>query len=144
MSNKNYKNYNNYNNYSSTKTAEEIMTGVSTEEVEDTVEEVKNEETVAEEAKSEEPTQIVEETKPEPVPTPVVKPEPKPITGIVTGCIKLNVRKEPNKDAEIVSVINEGSEVIINKNKSTVDFYAVCTAAGVDGYCMKKFIMPVK
>ena len=123
MSNKNYKNY---NNISSTKPAEEVTPEVTPVEVE-----------VKEETK-------VEEVKPEPAPIPVAKPQPKPVTGRVTGCAKLNVRKEPNKDAEIVSVINEGSEVVINRIKSTVEFFAVCTAAGVEGYCMKKFIAPVK
>lgn len=119
MSNKNYKNY---NSISAAKPAEEVIEAV--------------------EAKTEEPTPVAEEVKPEP--TPVVKPEPKQLTGNVAGCAKLNVRKEPNKDAEILAVINEGTEVVINKIKSTMDFYSVCTAAGIDGYCMKKFIKPVK
>lgn len=123
MSNKNYKNY---NSISSTKPAEEVVEPVE----------------VKEEVKVEEPTPVVEEVKPES--TPVVKPEPKQLTGNVAGCAKLNVRKEPNKDAEILAVINEGAEVVINKIKSTMDFYSVCTAAGIDGYCMKKFIKPVK
>lgn len=126
MSNKYYKNY---NNISSTKPAEEVTPEVTPVEVE-----------VKEEVKVEEPTPVVEDVKPEPAPTPVVKPQPKPATGTVTGCAKLNVRKEPNKDAEILAVINEGSEVVINRIKSTVEFYAVCTAAGIEGYCMKKFI----
>ena len=132
MSNKYYKNY---NNISSTKPAEEVTPEVTPVEAEVKVEEVK------EEVKVEEPTPVVEEVKPEPAP--VVeqpKPQPKPFTGNVTGCAKLNVRKEPNKEAEVVSVINEGSEVVINRIKSTVEFYAVCTAAGIEGYCMKKFI----
>ena len=122
MSNKNYKNY---NSFSSTKPAEEVVEPV--------------------EVKTEEPNPVVEEAKTEP--TPVVeqpKPESKQLTGNVAGCAKLNVRKEPNKDAEILAVINEGAEVVINKTKSTMDFYSVCTAAGIDGYCMKKFIKPVK
>lgn len=114
MSNKNYKNY---SNISSTKPAEEVTPEVTPVEVE-----------------------VKEEVKSEPTPVPVAKPQPKPVTGVVSGCAKLNVRKEPNKDAEIVAVINEGSEVVINRIKSTVDFYAVCTAAGIEGYCMKKFI----
>lgn len=116
MSNKNYKSY---NNYSSTKPAEEVVESV----------------------------EVKEEVKPEPIPTPapVVKPEPpKPLTGKVTGCAKLNVRESANATANVLAVINEGSEVVINKIKSTVDFYAVCTAAGVEGYCMKKFIAPIK
>lgn len=122
MSNKNYKNY---NSISAAKPAEEVVEAV--------------------EVKTEEPTPVVEEVKSEP--TPVVeqpKPEVKQLTGNVAGCAKLNVRKEPNKDAEILAVINEGAEVVINKIKSTMDFYSVCTAAGIEGYCMKKFIKPVK
>lgn len=120
MSNKNYKNY---NNFSSTKPAEEVVEAVE----------------VKEEVKVEEPTPVVEE------PKPVVKPEPpKPLTGKVTGCAKLNVRESANATANVLAVINEGSEVVINRIKSTVDFYAVCTAAGIEGYCMKKFITPVK
>ena len=123
MSNKNYKSY---NNFSSTKPAEEAKT----EPVE-----------VKEEVKVEESTPVVEEVKPEPIPAPVVKPEPpKPLTGIVAGCAKLNVRESANTTANVLAVINEGSEVVINRIKSTVDFYAVCTAAGIEGYCMKKFI----
>ena len=121
MSNKNYKNY---NNIISTKPAEEVTPEVTPVEVE-----------VKEEVKVEEPTPVVEE------PKPVVKPEPpKPLTGKVTGCAKLNVRESANAKANVLAVINEGSEVVINRIKSTVDFYAVCTAAGIEGYCMKKFI----
>ena len=123
MSNKNYKNY---NNFSSTKPTEEVKTEPVEVEVKEDVK--------------------VEEVKPEPTPV-VEQPKPqqtKPVTGNVSGCAKLNVRKAANKDAEIVAVINEGSEVVINRIKSTVDFYAVCTAAGIEGYCMKKFIAPVK
>lgn len=122
MSNKNYKSY---NNFSAAKPAEEVVEAV--------------------ELKTEEPTPVVEEVKSEP--TLVVeqqKTEVKQLTGNVAGCAKLNVRKEPNKDAEILAVINEGAEVVINKIKSTMDFYSVCTAAGIEGYCMKKFIKPVK
>lgn len=117
MSNKNYKSY---NNYSSTK-PEEVVEPVEVKE------EVKVEEPT--------PTPVVEE------PKPVVKPEPpKPLTGKVTGCAKLNVRESANATANVLAVINEGSEVVINRIKSTVEFYAVCTAAGIEGYCMKKFI----
>lgn len=137
MSNKNYKSY---NNFSSTK-PEEVVEPVEVKE-----------ETVVEEVKVEEPTPVVEEVKPEPTPAPVVeepkpvvKPEPpKPLTGKVTGCAKLNVRESANATANVLAVINEGSEVVINRIKSTVEFYAVCTAAGIEGYCMKKFITPIK
>lgn len=61
------------------------------------------------------------------------------VTGIVTGCKKLNVRKESNKNSDILCVIDESSEVMVFHN-STEDFYKVTTASGVEGYCMKKYI----
>lgn len=71
------------------------------------------------------------------------KIEPKkvePIIGIVGGCKKLNIRAEPCGDADVISVIDVDKEVIIDLEKSTEDWYGVCTASGVEGYCMKKFI----
>ena len=114
MSNKNYKNYSS-------------MSSTKSEEVVEPVE-------LREEVKVEETTPVVEQ------PKPVIKSEPKPTTGKVTGCAKLNVRESANTTANVLAVINEGSEVVINRIKSTVEFYAVCTAAGIEGYCMKKFI----
>ncbi len=62
--------------------------------------------------------------------------------GIVTGCVKLNVREEASKDAKILCVLEEFEEVTIDtvSPESYEDFYKVVTAKGVTGYCMKKFI----
>lgn len=60
--------------------------------------------------------------------------------GVVANCRKLNVRKAPFVDADIACVINEDTFVEVNELESTEDFYKVCTAAGVNGYCMKDFI----
>ena len=82
----------------------------------------------------------------EPVVEPVVeapvekKPEPTLTPGVVTGCMKLNVRANPQSVADIVCVIDAKSEVKIDMTKSNDDWFRVNTAAGVDGYCMKKFI----
>lgn len=62
-----------------------------------------------------------------------------PIDGVVTAT-KLNVRKLPSPNAEVLAVINQNSKVQIDTEASTVDWYKVYTAAGVEGYCMKKFI----
>ena len=59
--------------------------------------------------------------------------------GIVSGCKKLNVRAEASIDAEIVTVISAGTEVVIEDTED--DFYKVCTGDGKIGYCMKKFIV---
>lgn len=64
----------------------------------------------------------------------------KPIIGIVTDCLKLRVRKQANTTAEVLCEIDALSEVQIDEKESTEEFYKVCTGAGVEGFCMKKFI----
>lgn len=62
------------------------------------------------------------------------------LTGIITGCKKLNVRKEANVEADVLCVLNENTELTIDTANSTDTFYKVCTAAGIEGYCMKMFV----
>lgn len=78
-------------------------------------------------------------TIPEVEPEPIVETMVRKI-GKVSGCNKLNVRKLPSKSAEVVSVIDDGAEVMIDEDASTVMFYKICTEYGIEGYCMKKFI----
>ena len=70
---------------------------------------------------------------------PEVEPEIRKF-GKITGCKKLNIRKLPSRDSEIISELVEGSEVMIEENESTALFYKICTAHGIEGYCMKNFI----
>ena len=65
--------------------------------------------------------------------------KPEPIEGTV-GCEKLYVRSDATIDSEPVGIINRGSKVFIYEDESTKEFYKVCTATGLEGYCMKKFI----
>lgn len=65
---------------------------------------------------------------------------PETVKGIVTGCSRLNVRAYPSRDAEVVCVLDVMSELEINTSKSTYDWLSVCTATGIEGYCMKKFV----
>ena len=61
----------------------------------------------------------------------------------ITKCTRLNVRKEANKNAEVVCVITKDSVVTVNIAESTEDFYKVYTSNKevlVEGYCMKEFI----
>ena len=60
--------------------------------------------------------------------------------GKITGCKKLNVRKLPSRDSEIISKLVEGSEVMIDEKESTALFYKICTEHGIEGFCMKNFI----
>ena len=60
--------------------------------------------------------------------------------GIVVGCEKLNVRKEPSINSEVVFQFPCNMEVKIFIDKSTEDWFYVCNAAGIEGFCMKKYI----
>ena len=62
------------------------------------------------------------------------------LMGNVTGCGKLNVRKRPAIDAAIACVLDCFAEVTVYEAESTDEFYKICTASGVEGYCMKQFI----
>lgn len=66
------------------------------------------------------------------------------LKGKVVDCKKLNVRPAPFKTAEPLCVINEGATVRIDLNKSTDDWFSVCTEAGVEGYCMQKYIAMIE
>lgn len=88
---------------------------------------------------------IIENTNPEIV---LVAPETAPapvavsetVTGVVVNCAKLNVRVNPSTNADVVCVLNAASEIEVNVAESNDEWVKVCTAIGVDGYCMRKFI----
>ena len=132
MSNKHYTQYSKFNS------EETILINNPELEVEDTVEE-----------KVDEPIEgqiVIPEVEPEPVfiasvsdPEPSVEPENRKF-GKVSNCKKLNIRKLPSRDAEIVSELIEGSEVMIDEKESTALFYKICTEHGIEGFCMKQFI----
>lgn len=72
-------------------------------------------------------------------------PEIVAVKGVVSGCSALNVRSKPASNAEVLSTIPCATEVIVDETESTDDFYKIYTAAGVEGFCMKKYItVPVK
>ena len=98
-----------------------------------------------EEPETEVEEEIVEEERPIegqiviPEVEPVVEPENRKF-GKINNCKKLNVRKLPSRDAEIISELVEGSEVMIDEKESTALFYKICTEHGIEGFCMKQFI----
>ena len=56
---------------------------------------------------------------------------------------KLNVRKEANKEADVLTIISKGTGVEINLTKSTEDFYCVKVLVNAElttGYVMKEFV----
>ena len=66
--------------------------------------------------------------------------EPVYLTGVVIDCVKLNVREDPQPTATILGVVAVDTELIVIEAESTKDFYKICTSAGLEGYCMKKFV----
>lgn len=60
--------------------------------------------------------------------------------GVVSNCTKLNVREEPSMDSDIVCEISKLTEVMINDDESTDDFYKICTDSGIEGFCMKQYV----
>lgn len=70
---------------------------------------------------------------------PEVAPPAEPKTGIVTAN-KLNIRKLPALNAEVAVVVDKGAKLMIDPEYETVEWIKVYTEAGVEGYCMKKFV----
>lgn len=63
--------------------------------------------------------------------------------GTVVGCVKLNVRKSPDTNAEVITVIPKGTVVLVYPDKHVKEFYEVSNDSGdaaFHGYCMKQFI----
>ena len=77
--------------------------------------------------------QIVEENA-------AVVEETVPTIGVVTGCSKLNVRKKPNINSDVIVVVNAGSELTIDVDKSHGEWYKVTDQNNNVGYCMKKYV----
>lgn len=70
--------------------------------------------------------------------------EPEIVFGRVVNCDRLNVREEPEPDADVVCTINALTDVEIVKEESTDVFYKVYLSSGLEGYCMRKYIVEVQ
>ena len=71
----------------------------------------------------------------------VPEPEEAPtVIGTVVDCVRLRVRESASSNAEVICEIPKDSDVLIDENESTDEFYKVCTESGAEGFCMKKFI----
>ena len=65
-------------------------------------------------------------------------PKPKTVIGSVIDCKLLNVRREPNMTANILTRIEEGETVRILDEMN--GFYKVQTNNGIIGFCMWNYI----
>lgn len=71
----------------------------------------------------------------------VVTPAPiEPVEGVVTGCSRLNIRKEPSLTGEVICELPVDTTLMINHDKSTEEWFNICLEIGGEGYCMKKFV----
>ena len=91
----------------------------------------KKEEIINEEITPVESEETVEEES-----TPVVSE----LIGVVSNCERLNIRKAPVVGPNVVEVVNVASELKIIDSMSNDEWLEVCTASGINGYCMKKFV----
>lgn len=58
---------------------------------------------------------------------------------LVVNCKRLNVRKKPDMNSDVLEIIVENDEVEIEELNDS-DFYKVITSSGVSGFCVKKYI----
>lgn len=65
----------------------------------------------------------------------------KPKIGTVVDCMALNIRKEPNLTCEVVTMVLSGSQLTISRSGATEDFYKVSTSDGIEGYCLKQYVL---
>ena len=65
---------------------------------------------------------------------------PNTVKGIVSHCAKLNVRENATVDSGIVCVLDAMSEIEIDVNKSTSNWFYIYSATGAEGYCMRQYV----
>lgn len=63
-----------------------------------------------------------------------------PVLGLISDCANLRVRKEPDDKAEVLGTIPVDTEVMIDEDESTREFYKIYTDSGLEGFCMRRFV----
>lgn len=58
----------------------------------------------------------------------------------VANCLRLHIHSKPDLDSEIVCKVRYLTEVAIDIDKSTANFYKIYTAIGAEGFCEKELI----
>lgn len=58
----------------------------------------------------------------------------------VVNYSRLHIYSKPDLDSEIICAVHYLTEVIIDLDCSTEDFYKIYTAIGVEGFCQKDLI----
>lgn len=69
----------------------------------------------------------------------VLEAKSETIFGLVANCGSLNVRSQPRSNADVLCTIPCNSEVEILDDCN--GYYSVITSSGVEGYCVKDYIV---
>ena len=77
-----------------------------------------------------------------PVVEEAVKEAPKKVVkvGVVTGCDKLNIRVSPKITADVLTIIDKGTEVTLYEKQTNDEWFKVRVNDDLKGFCMKKYI----
>lgn len=59
---------------------------------------------------------------------------------VVVTTDRLNVRKGPSKDTEVLNIVSKDEKLLINDPKLVKGFYSITTSSGIKGYVMKEFV----
>lgn len=66
--------------------------------------------------------------------------EPEPIIGVVTNCLKLSIREQPKKSADVICTVNALTELMVDLEGSTDEWLKVYNAEGIQGFCMRIYV----
>lgn len=58
----------------------------------------------------------------------------------VANCLRLHIFTEPNMESDIVCKVRYLTELAVDLDNSTDDFYKVHTAIGAEGFCRKDLV----
>lgn len=85
------------------------------------------------------PVEEVKEEVKEEVIAPVEETNTKKFVVVITD--RLNVRKGPSKDTEVLNIVSKDEKLLINDPKLVKGFYSITTSSGIKGYVMKEFVV---
>ena len=62
------------------------------------------------------------------------------VIGIVANAYKLHIYKDPSIESDIIFSVYPHSELVVDLSKSTAEWLCVCTAIGIEGYCLREYV----
>lgn len=62
------------------------------------------------------------------------------LDGIVHNCVKLNVRRNPSIESDVIAVLNEQDQIKVKDVDTLSDWYFIQLPNGEEGFSMKKYI----